>query len=486
MSGKSEMGANNPDGIRAIYERWSGKTPERIVPLSAHGSSRKYYRITDDGNTVIGVNNDDRKENIAFLTFSRHFNNHGLPVPEIYEVDLENGLFLQQDLGDDTLYTKLTAFTNKEGFSDRLTDIYRRVLDYLPGFQITAGADLDYSVCYPRDRFDEQSIRWDLNYFKYYFLKFTDIAFDEQALEDDFGRFTAYLMQADHDYFMYRDLQSRNIMWHQDQPWFIDYQGGRRGALQYDIASLLQDAKAEIPWHVRDELLEYYIESASRFIPIDRENFMQYYFGYALIRIMQAFGAYGLRGLHEGKSHFLRSISFAVHNLGGLLERTRLPIDIPALSTAWRQITASDHLKQMGLASLEGLAVHIRSFSFHHGIPQDTSGHGGGFVFDCRILPNPGRLSEFAHMTGKDSSVIAFLQQRAPVETFTDEVIHIIDQAINHHLQRGFSDLSINFGCTGGQHRSVFLAEKAKKYIGERFKNVKVDLTHRELERGDY
>ena len=175
MSGKSEMGTNNPDGIRAIYERWSGKIPERIVPLSPHGSSRKYYRITDRGNTVIGVNNDDRKENIAFLTFSRHFNKHGLPVPEIYEVDLENGLFLQQDLGDDTLYTELTAFTNKEGFSGRLTDMYRRVLDYLPGFQITAGADLDYSVCYPRDRFDEQSILWDLNYFKYYFLKFTDI-----------------------------------------------------------------------------------------------------------------------------------------------------------------------------------------------------------------------------------------------------------------------------------------------------------------------
>lgn len=463
-----------------LYHTTFGHAPQQIMPLGADGSSRQYFRLRGDDRTVIGAHNTDRRENIAFLTLSRHFRKHGLPVPEIYAEDLEQGLYLQQDLGDETLYDRIMAIRKEDdGFSERLIDIYRQVLTALPRFQITAGRDLDYSVCYPRSRFDAQSIRWDLNYFKYHFLKLADIPFDEQALEDDFDRLTAFLLEADTAFFLYRDFQSRNIMLHGDMPYFIDYQGGRQGALQYDVASLLQDAKAEMPWDVRDTLLDYYMAAVGAYMPVDRERFMAHYYGYALIRQMQAFGAYGFRGLHENKAHFISSIPAAVQNLEGLTERAELPIELPALRTVWDRIMQSEPLRRMGQPSCNGLTVHIWSFSYKRGLPRDDSGHGGGFVFDCRILPNPGREPEYARLTGRDAPVITYLEAIEEVHAFREQALALIDQAAEHHLRRGFTDLTIAFGCTGGQHRSVYFADLAAAHLNGR-SGLTIDLRHRE------
>ena len=467
--------------LKVLFQSWSERPAGQIVPVSAHGSSRRYYRIIEGGESVIGVFNPDRKENIAFLMLSGHFRRHGLPVPEIYKSDLDRHIYLEQDLGDETLFSLGAAIREKEGFSTRLVQMYKQVLEILPRFQINAGRDLDYTICYPRDRFDEQSIRWDLNYFKYYFLKLARIRFDEQALENDFNQFTEFLLQADSEYFLYRDFQSRNIMWRQEQPHFIDYQGGRKGALQYDVASLLLDAKADLPWPVRDELLEYYLEVLSSLIPVERDTFVRHYYAYALIRLMQAFGAYGLRGLYEGKPHFLRSIPYALQNLEGLLDRGCLPVQLPALTDACHQLVESVPLRQLGHGLGTGLTVHIKSFSYKGGLPRDGTGHGGGFVFDCRALPNPGRYPVYSQLTGRDLDVILFLENDPDVQFFLGQTMRLIDQAVDHHRKRGFSDLTVAFGCTGGQHRSVFCAERVAAHLSSK-EDVLVDLQHRELE----
>jgi len=470
------------DDLQELYHRWSGQLAQGILPVSAHGSCRQYYRIVGSGGGVIGVFNPDRRENIAFLTLSAHFKRHCLPVPQIYISDLDRHIYLEQDLGDETLFSLITSIRKTEHFSSRLVDLYKRVLEILPHFQITAGRDLDYTVCYPRERFDEQSIRWDLNYFKYYFLKLAQVHFDEQALEADFARFVTFLLQADREYFLYRDFQSRNIMQFQDQLYFIDYQGGRRGALQYDVASVLLDAKADLPWPVRDELLEYYIQVTSKLVPLQREAFVRHYYGYALIRAMQAFGAYGLRGLYEGKSHFLRSIPYALGNLEVLLKRSPWLAQLPMLADTCRQLVESTSLRQLGQEAGPGLTVHIQSFSYKNGVPRDRTGHGGGFVFDCRALPNPWRFPGFAALTGKDAELVQFLEKDSAVQQFLGQTISLTDQAVDHHRKRGFTDLTVAFGCTGGQHRSVFCAERLAAHL-RTIEGVHIDLQHRELER---
>ena len=470
------------DRLARLFRRTFGHAPTRIVALGADGSRRRYYRLSDEENTVVGAANDDHRENVAFLSLSRHFRRHGLPVPEIYAEDLEKGVYLQQDLGDETLFSRVAAVRAEEGtFSDRLAVIYRRVLDDLPRFQVAAAEDLDFSVCYPRSSFDAQSIQWDLNYFKYHFLKLVPVDFDEQALENDFERFTAFLLEADTRYFLYRDFQSRNIMLHGGRPHYIDYQGGRQGALQYDVASLLQDGRADIPWETRGELLDYYVEAACEYAPLRRETFLAHYYGYALVRLMQALGAYGYRGLYEGKSHFLTSISHGVCNLESLLARADLPVTLPELDRAWSRIVDDPALRRMGEDSGEGLTVHLWSFSYHLGLPRDPSGNGGGFVFDCRIVKNPGRIPEYAALTGKDAPVAAFLDELEEAQSFLGDAKTMVDRAVGHHQRRGFSDLTVAFGCTGGQHRSVYFAERLAEHLKER-PDLTVRLRHREQE----
>jgi hypothetical protein len=335
-------------------------------------------------------------------------------------------------------------------------------------------------VCYPRASFDRQSIAWDLNYFKYYFLRLAGIPFNEQALEDDFERLTNFLLSADCNYFLYRDFQSRNIMLREGQPFFLDYQGGRKGALQYDIASLLYDAKADLPPALRQQLLDLYLEELSTVVTLDRATFLHHYYAYVYVRILQALGAYGFRGFYERKAHFLQSVPYALKNLRWLLHNVKLPVALPTLLEAFNSMLASEKLQRIA-SEADALKVRVFSFSFHRGLPKDESGNGGGFVFDGRSLPNPGREERFKALTGRDMPVIEYLNQQESVHQFLASVMSLVDASISEYQRRGFKNLMVSFGCTGGQHRSVYLAEQLAKRLRGR-NGVEVIVRHRELE----
>ncbi|MDZ7822415.1 MAG: phosphotransferase [Candidatus Marinimicrobia bacterium] len=350
--------------LKKLFTSCFNEAPVMTEEMPRSGSYREYYRLTGgSGRSAVGVYNEDRKENVAFLSFCRHFRSYGLPVPEIYAEDLDNYIYLQEDLGETTLYGYLERVYKDGIFPKPLIEIYKRVLEALPRFQLLAGKTLDYSKCYPRYRFDRRSIMWDLNYFKYYFLKLAKIPFDEQELENDFNTFADFLLEADNDYFMYRDFQSRNIMLKEEKPFFIDFQGGRRGPLQYDVASLLYDAKADIPQHIRDQLYEHYLNVLSEYLEFDRKTFLKYYHAYVLVRIMQAMGAYGFRGFYEKKQHFLKSVPYAVENIRYLLETGSLPGNTPALNVVMERICREEKLMKYGRSDSDKLTLEVSSFS---------------------------------------------------------------------------------------------------------------------------
>ena len=471
------------DVLKRLFEQHFHSPPERVLPLQGQlgGSGRVIVRLADAGHDAIGILYSVREENVAFLEFSRHFRRHGLPVPEIYADDLTQGAYLEEDLGDTTLFEFLSANRSGDTIAPQVVEAYRKVIAVLPRFQVEAGRDLNYKVCYPRASFDRQSIAWDLNYFKYYFLRLAGIPFNEQALEVDFTRLTKFLLGADHDYFLYRDFQSRNIMLRDGQPWFLDYQGGRKGALQYDIASLLYDGKADLPPALRQQLLDHYLECLGGFIGLNRDAFMEHYYAFVYVRILQALGAYGFRGFYERKAHFLQSVPYALKNLRWLAEHVKLPIALPALLEALEGMSSSEKLQQTS-APAAGLVVHIFSFSFHHSMPTDESGNGGGFVFDARSLPNPGREEQFRSLTGRDTAVIDYLKSQPSVHEFLSHTTSLVDASVTTYRQRGFSSLMVSFGCTGGQHRSVYLAEQLAKHLGGTA-GVEVVLRHTQLEK---
>ncbi len=474
------------DVLQSLFENHFHAPPERVQPLQGQlgGSGRKVIRLARGQCSAIGILHTVREENVAFLEFSRHFRRHGLPVPEIYEVHLEHGAYLEEDLGDTTLFEFLSANRTGDSVSPVAVEAYRKTIAVLPRFQIEAGRDLNYKLCYPRASFDRQSISWDLNYFKYYFLRLAGIPFNEQAMEDDFGRLTRFLLTAPRDYFLYRDFQSRNVMLRDGEPWFLDYQGGRKGALQYDVASLLYDAKADLPPDLRQQLLDHYLDVLAGVIPLDRTAFLHHYYAFVYVRIMQALGAYGFRGFYERKAHFLQSVPYALKNLRWLLHNVTLPIPIPALAEAFRAMLGSEKLQ--GLASeADSLVVRIYSFSFHRGgPPSDESGNGGGFVFDCRSLPNPGREERFRELTGRDEAVIEYLNQQESAHQFLASVMSLVDTSVGEYQRRGFKNLMVSFGCTSGQHRSVYFAEQLAKRLRAK-DGVEVRLRHRELEQKD-
>jgi aminoglycoside/choline kinase family phosphotransferase len=474
--------------LQRLFEQHFHSPVERVQPLQGQlgGSGRKIIRLSSEKLSAIGILYEVREENVAFLEFSRHFRRRGLPVPEIYAEDLSHGAYLEEDFGSTTLFEFLSDHRNGATIAPEAVEAYRRVVAVLPRFQVEAGRDLNYKVCYPRASFDRQSIAWDLNYFKYYFLRLAGIPFNEQALERDFSRLTKLLLSASRDYFLYRDFQSRNIMLrkslNEDQPFFLDYQGGRKGALQYDIASLLYDAKADLPPDLRQQLLDHYLDSLSGFLDLDRSVFMQYYYAYVYVRIMQALGAYGFRGFYERKEHFLQSVPYALKNIRWLLHNVELPVALPTLMEAFKSVVASDKLQGLTSASEpERLTVRVFSFSFHRGLPQDETGNGGGFVFDGRSLPNPGREERFKTLTGKDAAVMDYLNQQESVHQFLASTISLVDASVTMYQRRGFKHLMVSFGCTGGQHRSVFLAEQLAKHLRGK-DGVDVVVHHREQE----
>jgi len=469
--------------LKRLFAQHFRVPAEQAQPLQGQlgGSGRVIVRLTGGGHSAIGILYSVREENVAFLEFSRHFRRHGLPVPEIYADDLGQGAYLEEDLGDTTLFEFLSGHRSGDTIAPEVVAAYRNVVAVLPRFQVEAGRDLNYKVCYPRSSFDRQSIAWDLNYFKYYFLRLAGIPFNEQALELDFGRLTKLLLAAPHDYFLYRDFQSRNIMLRDGRPWFLDYQGGRKGALQYDIASLLFDGKADLPPPLRQQLLDHYLDCLAGFIDLNREVFMEYYYAYVYVRILQALGAYGFRGFYERKPHFLQSVPYALKNLRWLAANVRLPIALPALLDALENMQASPKLLSLAPARA-GLTVRIFSFSFHRQMPADEEGHGGGFVFDARSLPNPGREERFRKMTGKDPAVIEFLERQDSARQFLSHAQSLVDESVAAYQRRGFSSLMVSFGCTGGQHRSVYLAEQLARHL-RATSNLEVVVRHTELEK---
>jgi aminoglycoside/choline kinase family phosphotransferase len=471
------------DVLKRLFEQHYQLPAEHVQPLQGQlgGSGRVIVRLTGEGLSAIGILYSVREENIAFLEFSKHFRRRGLPVPEIYAEDLSQGAYLEEDLGDTTLFEFLGVNRAGETIAPLAIEAYRKVVAVLPRFQVEAGRDLNYKVCYPRSSFDRQSIAWDLNYFKYYFLRLAAVPFNEQALEHDFGRLTKFLLGARSDYFLYRDFQSRNVMLRGGQPFFLDYQGGRKGALQYDIASLLYDGKADLPPELRRQLLDYYLDCLGAFIDVDREAFMEHYYAFVYVRIMQALGAYGFRGFYERKAHFLQSVPYALKNLRWLADRVKLPIALPALMDAFQDMLASEKLLELALPA-EGLTVRIFSFSFHREMPADESGNGGGFVFDARSLPNPGREEQFRALTGKDAPVIEYLNRQESVHQYLAGVLSLVDASVASYRRRGFKNLMVSFGCTGGQHRSVYLAEHLAKHL-QAGAGVDVVVRHVELEK---
>jgi aminoglycoside/choline kinase family phosphotransferase len=471
------------DVLKNLFERHFHSPVTQVRPLQGElgGSGRKIIRLSGDAVTAIGILYDVREENAAFLEFSRHFRRHGLPVPEIYGEDLDQGAYLEEDFGDTSLFEFLSRNRTCENISPAVGDAYRKVIATLPRFQVEAGRDLNYKVCYPRDSFDRQSISWDLNYFKYYFLRLAGIPFSEQALEDDFNRLTDFLLSAPRDYFLYRDFQSRNIMLRDGQPYFLDYQGGRKGALQYDVASLLYDAKADLPPELRQQLLDHYLDTLAGFVDLNRDEFMQHYYAYVYVRIMQALGAYGFRGFYERKAHFLQSVPYALKNLRWLLHNVKLPIALPALMNAFHGMLASPKLLALS-SDADNLVVQIFSFSYHGEKPRDETGNGGGPMFDGRWLPNPGREEAFRALTGKDAPVVDYLNQQDSVHRFLSDAMSLVNAHVNVWQERHFKNLMFSFGCTGGQHRSVYLAEECAKRLRGRT-GIEVVVRHLELEK---
>lgn len=468
---------------KILEKLFEEKTKEKIVnitPLPPSGSSREYYRLKGQNFVLLSAYNPDVKENNAFFHFSSVFKSKGLPVPEVYSINEDKTIYLLEDLGENTLFDYISAKSTDEN-TENIINLYKQVIDYLPLFQITGAKHINFEYCYPRKAFDKQSMLWDLSYFKYYFLKLANIPFDEQLLEDDFHVLTNFLLKTDCNYFLYRDFQSRNIIITDGKPYFIDYQGGRKGALQYDLASLLYDAKANLSNDLREHLLNYYLQVLNTHISLDTEEFKKYYYGYVLIRIMQAMGAYGFRGFYEKKTHFLQSIPFAIKNLRYLLDNITFSFRIPTLLNILDKLTNSERLKKLGTNNNTSskLTVYIHSFSYKNGISFKDNPHGGGFVFDCRPLPNPGREEKYKYLSGLDKDVIKYLDDDPRVSDFLFSIFQIIDLSVENYISRDFEFLSVAFGCTGGQHRSVYCAERLKKHLISKY-NINVTLQHKE------
>ena len=468
--------------MEKLFEKWANEPIVEKNEISAHGSARRYFRLKGRSHVCVAAVNDDVRENEAFFYYSDFFRKKGVKVPEVYAVSSDRKIYLQQDLGNQTLYDLLVAKrTAGQGFDKEAELLYHKVIDGLVAMQ-DCGKDMDFSYAYPRAAFDRQSMLWDLNYFKYDFLKLAHVPFDEQLLENDFQRFSDELEACGLSHFLYRDFQSRNMMLCNDEVYFIDYQGGRKGAPYYDLASLLYDAKAEIPDDARERLADYYYHASGLDKKQSRDAFFSALRKFTLLRIMQAMGAYGYRGLYEGKEHFVKSIKPALVNLGNILNHSTLLDGYPEMLRVLQSLQQSDEIKYIvAEKNAPVLTVTVNSFSYKRGLPYDKSGNGGGFVFDCRALPNPGRYPQYQCYTGKDQPVIEFLQREPEVDEFVQSAAKMVLKSVERYQQRGFANLQVNFGCTGGQHRSVYCAEQIARII-EQKADCKVVVHHLERE----
>lgn len=460
--------------LETLYSQFTGHAPESVEALPGAGSNRSYYRLKGTP-TLIGVCGTSREENEAFIYLSRHFQAQHLPVPAVHAVSNDGLCYLQDDLGTDSLFQLIAHGRETGEFDSTEKELLKKVIRLLPRIQFEGAQGLDFGKCYPAVEFNHRSILWDLNYFKYCFLKATGLEFQEDKLEDDFQKMSDVLLRSSSATFMYRDFQSRNVMIKDDKPWFIDFQGGRKGPFFYDVASFLWQAKAQYPDTLKKELLEEYIDALCKYKPVDREYFFSQLHHFVLFRTLQVLGAYGFRGYFEKKPHFIQSVPYAIENLRQLL-RDEYP-EYPYLCSVLRELTElkqfKDELKK------RQLTVKVMSFAYKKGIPDDPTGNGGGYVFDCRAVNNPGKYERYKPFTGLDEPVIRFLEEDGEIFPFLEHAYALVDASVKRYMERGFSNLSVCFGCTGGQHRSVYSAQHTAEHLNRKF-GVKVVLIHRE------
>ena len=472
------------EAVSHLYKSWSGKAPSQVDVLPQSGSDRRYFRLHEaSGNTLIATHGLNVPENEAFIYFSGHFAKKGLNVPQILGVSYDKIVYLQEDLGNTSLLNILEA----EGFTGDVYNLFRESLHQLARLQVLGDVGMNYEKCLTNKEFGKQAILADLLYFKYYFLDALGKPYDKQRLIDDFEALSTYLTHTEYKYFMFRDFQSRNIMVKEDKTvHFIDYQGGMKGAPQYDVASMIWQARANLPDEWKSNLLEDYMNSFESIIQtsIDREVFRSQYNGYVLIRLLQVLGAYGFRGLFERKAQFLTSIPLALKNLRWFVENNSLGIVVPEFKKVLGLCIDDQVIERFTpIQATEDtpLVVKICSFSYRKGIPEDHSGNGGGFVFDCRGIDNPGRHDVYKEIHGRDRPVMEYLERQTRMEDFLNSVFDIVDISVEEYIKRGFNSLCVNFGCTGGQHRSVYAADALARHLKNKFK-VNIELCHREQE----
>lgn len=461
--------------LNTLFISYTGETPEDVTELPSSGSNRRYFRLKSRHFNLIGVSGTSPEENRAFIYMARHFKAKGLPVPEVYEYANNWLYYLQEDLGDTLLFEAIEKGRKSSVFDEKERQLLHKTITLLPALQFKGADGLDFNYCYPLAEFNERSILWDLNYFKYCFLKATGMEYQENRLEDDFHKLANILLQNSSTTFMYRDFQSRNVMIKNGEPYFIDFQGGRKGPIYYDIASFLWQAKARYPEDLKESLLSDYVHALQTFIPVDECYFRSQLKHFVLFRTLQVLGAYGFRGYFEKKPHFIQSVPFAIDNLRTLIKE-EYP-EYPYLCKILKDLTL---LKQFtNKTQRRILEVTIFSFAYKKGIPNDTSGNGGGFVFDCRAINNPGKYERYNHFTGLDEPVIRFLEEDGEITAFLKNVYQIVDASVKRYMDRGFTNLMVCFGCTGGQHRSVYSAQHLAEHLHEKF-GVKINLIHRE------
>ena len=459
-------------------------TNEKLVAeeqIIGSGSNRQYIRLKGETRSLIGVIGESVQENSAFIELTKHFYNQGLPVPGLLYVSSDKTHYLLQDLDDLSLFDYIKQGRETGKFSISEYEMLAKTIRKLVEIQFIGAQGLDFSVCYPQPEFDRRTVLWDLNYFKYCFLKPSGVDFLETKLEDDFEAMASVLLQCKTDTFLYRDFQSRNVMIDNNEPYFIDYQGGRKGPIFYDVTSFLWQAKANFSDELRNKLINVYLDEVKKYIEIDEHNFREQLKHFVLFRTLQVLGAYGFRGFFERKAHFIESVPFAIQNLKKLLKEDFS--EYPYLYNVLREMCGLEKFQReiAGQARNDSktLQVIICSFSYKKGIPVDDSGNGGGYVFDCRAIHNPGKYEAYKKLTGLDKPVIDFLEKDGEIISFLEHIYTLADAHIQRYIERGFTNLMFSFGCTGGQHRSVYSAQHLAEYIAKRY-DIKIKLIHRE------
>ncbi|HVF97059.1 MAG TPA: RNase adapter RapZ [Flavisolibacter sp.] len=478
------------NAVSQLYTNWSGADPLRVDVIQQSGSDRRYFRLHGtDGQTAIGTHGLNVPENDAFVYFATQFHTKGLQVPAILAVSDDKTVYLQEDFGNVSLMNIL----EEKGFVPEVYALFKESLYQLAKLQVKGDEGLDYNKCLTNKEFGRQAIKADLFYFKYYFLDALQKPYDKQALGDDFDAISSYLTHTEYKYFMFRDFQSRNILIAPPPPGggegavhFIDFQGGMKGAPQYDVASMLWQARANLPDEWKAALLEDYLNAFEEMVgqQVDRDIFKSQYNGYVLIRLLQVLGAYGFRGLFERKAQFLTSIPQALKNLKWFVDNNSMGITVPEFKRVLQLCIDDeiiDRFTPVQANEATPLVVKVCSFSYRKGVPVDNSVHGGGFVFDCRGIDNPGRHVEYKEIHGRDRPVMEYLERQTRMADFLNSVFDIVDISVEEYIKRGFDHLTINFGCTGGQHRSVYAADAMARHLRNKYK-VKLDLYHREQE----